>query len=153
MLAGSGLILQPRTWLVWNRTGSAPQGLYRLSGEPPALGRWVVVSNRSEAGNWAETHGYVGPGWPLLKRVAALPGSEVCRIGATILIDGNAVAVALQRDSEGRTMPVWSGCHLLGRAEVFVLNDDPRSLDGRYFGPLSAADLDGVAIPIFLVTD
>ena len=49
LFAGAGLFLHASDWLIWNRTGSAPKGLYRLSGDPFTPGRWVAVSAESEA--------------------------------------------------------------------------------------------------------
>ncbi|WP_300381089.1 S26 family signal peptidase [Henriciella sp.] len=151
LLAGSGLFLQPQSWLVWNRTSSAPQGLYRLSGAPFTPGQWVAVSSRSKAGAWAEANGFVGRDWPLLKRIVAVQGAEICRIGADIFIDGVWAATALEADSRGRELPVWRGCHVLDKDEIFLLNAHPRSLDGRYFGATSIEDVDGVAIPLLLI--
>ncbi|OZB19392.1 MAG: hypothetical protein B7X53_00050 [Hyphomonas sp. 34-62-18] len=149
LLALCGLAIGETPWLIWNRTGSAPIGLYRLSGEAVAPGKWVSVSAESEAARWAQERGFIGRSWPLLKRIAALPGAEICREGAAISIDGAWVAVAREHDSFGREMPVWSGCHTLQKDELFLLNAHPRSLDGRYFGPTRVQDVEGVALPVF----
>ena len=99
------------TRLVWNVSASAPIGLYAielarrlevtdlLAIKPPAaLARFLVE------------RGYVGAGVPLMKRVAALPGQEVCRRDRTITVDGVAYGDALERDRVGRPLPVWRGC-------------------------------------------
>ncbi len=152
-MAGAGLILQKTDWLIWNRTGSAPIGLYRLSGEPVAPGRLVAVSAKSEAARWAFNRGYIGENWPLLKCVAALPGAEICRDDLDIFIDGIRVATALGADTLGRAMPTWRGCVTLQNDEIFLLNEHPRSLDGRYFGATNINDVDGVAVPLFILSD
>ena len=140
-------------WLIWNRTSSAPEGLYRLTAKPLEVGQWVLVSDGSEHVVWAQQRGYVGPDWPLLKRVAAIEDAEICRHGDEILINGMHVADALEADDLGREMPQWSGCHVLENGEVFLLNDHPRSLDGRYFGPTRTDSLEGVAVPLFISSD
>ena len=147
-LALFGLIFSPMDRLIWNRTGSAPQGLYWLSDEPFTPGRWVVVSARSAEAQWAEDHGFVGRNWPLLKQIAGLPGDEICRSGAEVSINGKPVAMARERDSMGRALPVWQGCVLLDEEQVFLLAPHPDSLDGRYFGVLQRSDLVGVARPL-----
>ena len=38
-----GLVFDPAETLIWNRTGSAPKGLYWLSGDPFTKGRWVAA--------------------------------------------------------------------------------------------------------------
>ena len=130
--------------LVWNRTGSAPQGLYWLSDEPFTKGSWVVVSARSAEAEWASAHGFIGRDWPLLKRVAGLPGDEICRSDTTILINRERVGQARLRDSSGRHLPSWEGCVVLGQDQIFLMNAHPGSLDGRYCGPVEISDLDGI---------
>ena len=137
--------------LVWNVSASAPVGLYAIEPErklevtdllaitpPAALARYLVE------------RGYVGAGVPLMKRVAALPGQEVCRRDRTITVDGVAYGEALERDRMGRPLPVWHGCWRIAEGELFLMNFDvPDSLDGRYFGPLSASTVIGRAVPIY----
>ena len=147
-LALFGLVFSPMDRLIWNRTGSAPQGLYWLSDEPFTPGRWVVVSARSAEAQWAQTQGFVGRNWPLLKQIAGLPGDEICRSGAEVSINGKPVAMARERDSMGRALPVWQGCVLLDEEQVFLLAPHPDSLDGRYFGAMQRSDLVGVARPL-----
>ena len=144
-LALFGLVFSPMDRLIWNRTGSAPQGLYWLSDEPFTPGRWVVVSSQSAEAQWAEDHGFVGRNWPLLKQIAGLPGDEICRSGLEVSINGRPVATARERDSMGRALPVWQGCVLLDEGQVFLLAPHPDSLDGRYFGAMQRDDLVGVA--------
>ncbi len=94
--------------------------------------------------------GYVGPGVPLLKRVAALPGTRVCRNGNMIIVDGQAIGKAHERDSRGRNLPVWRGCRLIAKGEVFLMNRDAGdSLDGRYFGPLPLDSVTARIIPLW----
>ena len=144
-LALFGLIFSPMDRLIWNRTGSAPQGLYWLSDEPFTKGSWVVVSARSADAQWAEEQGFVGWDWPLLKQIAGLPGDEICRTDRQILINGTVAGEARLRDSSGRDLPSWEGCVVLGQDQLFLMNAHPDSLDGRYFGPVETSDLDGVA--------
>lgn len=144
-LALFGAAFKPQDRLIWNRTGSAPQGLYWLSDEPFTLGRWVVVSSHSVDAQWAEDHGFVGRNWPLLKQIAGLPGDEICRTDMQILINGTIAGDARLQDSFGRDLPSWQGCVVLGEDQLFLMTAHPDSLDGRYFGPAEIHDLDGVA--------
>jgi len=132
--------------LIWNRTGSVPEGLYWLSDEPFTKGAWVVVSARSAEAQWAELHGFVGKDWPLLKRVAGVSGDEICRDGVTVLINGMPSGEALIESENGLLLPAWSGCRRVEDGEIFLMNAHPKSLDGRYFGITSARDLEGSAI-------
>ena len=148
-----GLIFDPVDRLIWNRTASAPTGLYWLSDGPFTQDRWVVVSSQSPVAVWAETRGYVGKDWPLLKQIAGMPGDEICRTGSEIRINNQTVAVAKDVDSTGRNLPVWSGCSVLEAGELFLLTPHTASLDGRYFGPIKQTDLYGVAIPLMTSQD
>ncbi len=132
-VAFSTLPVTPR--LVWNRTDSMPRGLYVLNPEPE-LERGMVVAYTPSPGEAAflETHHYTGRGWPLVKRVAALEGDEVCRRAGIVLINGDEAALALARDGSGRALPAWTGCQRLGPDDVLLLADHPKSVDGRYFG-------------------
>lgn len=146
-------VLEPDRYLVWNRSASAPVGLYWLKNDPPHKGRWVVVSAASPMAQWAQKYGYTGPEWPLVKRVAALEGDRVCRFGDRIFINARAVATALFSDRSGRSLPVWSGCIELRKEDVFLLNPHPFSIDGRCFGTVLQSDLTGVAIPLMVSDD
>ena len=94
--------------------------------------------------------GYIGRGVPLLKRVMALPGHEVCRTGRAITVDHVPLGDALDRDRAGRDLPVWRGCRTVAQDEFFLMNPNvPDSLDGRYFGPIPARAVIGTATPIY----
>lgn len=136
--------------ILWNASASLPIGLYALAPPGPlALGDLVAVALPPEQAEWVAGRGYLGRSALLLKRIAALPGTEVCRIGNRVLIDGAPVATALEADSQGRPMPVWQGCTVLDAHQLFlVLAETPESLDGRYFGPMDAASIVARAHPI-----
>jgi len=153
LMALFGLMFDPQDRLIWNRTGSAPEGLYWRSDEPFSRGKWVAVSAASAHAKWAEAHGYVGRNWPLLKEIAAGPGDTVCRTGAVIYINGTARSWAKTHDVSGSKMPSWEGCERLGPNRFFLLSPHPASLNGRYFGIISGADLDGVIHPILLLPE
>lgn len=96
---------------------------------------------------------YVPLGIPLLKPVAAVSGATVCRVGLNVTADGAPLAMALGADRLGRALPVWSGCHRLGDGELFLLaGASPSSFDSRYFGPVSAGDVVGRAVPLWTVS-
>jgi conjugative transfer signal peptidase TraF len=144
------LFLAPAPRLLWNASASAPIGLYTLQPErdPPAGALVAVMPPESLAGWLAQRH-YLPLRVPLLKHVVAKAGQRVCRSGATISVDGRTVATSLARDSHGRPLPAWSGCRALRRGELLLMNPSvPDSMDGRYFGPLPASALLGIATPI-----
>lgn len=137
--------------LIWNTSASVPVGLYAvLPISSPQLGDVVLVDPPEDLAGYLDGRGYLPRGIPMLKRVAALPGQLVCRIGRIVWIDGMAVAEARVDDRIGRTLPTWCGCRRLRQDQVFLLNADaPDSLDGRYFGPLPVSALRGRAVAIW----
>lgn len=145
-------LTDPPPLLIWNASASAPIGLYRIhpDNDPPA-GALVAVSPPERLARWLSARGYLPEGVPLLKHVAAKAGQRVCRINVAVSVDGRPVAVARQRDSRGRSLPVWRGCRTLKSGEIFLLNPAvPDSLDGRYFGPLATSAVIGRATPLWL---
>jgi len=150
-LLGASLSPPARPLLVWNATASVPLGLYRI-GPPDPLqpGDLVLVSPPPAQAAWLAERGVLPPGVPLLKPIAATGGSRVCREGLAIRIDGPWRAQALATDHQGRALPGWSGCRVLGAGEVFLLNPAvPASLDGRYFGPTGRGSILGKAVPLW----
>lgn len=150
-LISASAVVRSDPLVVWNASASVPIGLYAITPiTHPDIGDLVAVRPPEPLGRWLVENGFLGADTPLLKRVAALPGTEVCREGTTIIIDGHTVAEAHARDRLGRPLPVWRGCRTLRDGEVFLINaDHPASLDGRYFGPLGVDTVFGRATPIW----
>ena len=137
--------------LLWNASESAPVGLYRVAPNRPIQpGDLVAIRPPAGIASFLARRHYLPAGLPLLKRVAALPGARVCRSGVFVTVDGAGVARALPRDRKGRPLPVWGGCRIVGKQEIFLLNAPPQSLDSRYFGALPASGLIGTAHPILV---
>ncbi|CAP56809.1 S26 family signal peptidase [Gluconacetobacter diazotrophicus] len=149
-LATTGISPTPH-W-VWNATASVQIGLYRVT--PTAalrVGDIVALHLPERDATLLATRGYLPFGVPLLKPVAALAGQAVCRVGLRVTIDGKVVGEAKAVDHRGRPLPAWRGCHHLASGQVFVMNPAvPASLDGRYFGVLSADTVIGRATPVYL---
>ncbi|MFN3225784.1 MAG: S26 family signal peptidase [Hyphomicrobiales bacterium] len=122
--------------LVWNGSESAPIGFYWIDDQVPKRGDYVLARVPDRMRNLIVERGYLPPNVPLIKRILAADGDTVCRRDREIVIDGITVTVARTQDGLGRTMPVWSGCHVLDERHVFLLQRHPESLDGRYFGPV-----------------
>ena len=149
-LIGISMWIEPPPRLIWNASPSVPIGFYRVRvGDTVSHGDLAVVAPPPAMARFLDKGGYLPLGLPLLKRVAGVPGQTVCRIGDTISIDSEAIALAQRTDRLGRLLPVWSGCRTLAADQIFFLNADREdSLDGRYFGPLPAATVIGRATPM-----
>ena len=60
-------------------------------------------------------------------------------------------AAVLRADRLGRPLPSWRQCRRLRPGELFLLSrTNPASFDSRYFGPVSASAVIGVARPVWL---
>ncbi|MBF2937976.1 S26 family signal peptidase, partial [Pseudomonas aeruginosa] len=78
---------------------------------------------------------------------------HVCIVAGQVRIDGVPVAAALPADRLGRPLPSLQLCRRLQPGELFLLSaTNPASFDSRYFGPVSAFAVIGVAHPIWLET-
>jgi conjugative transfer signal peptidase TraF len=137
---------------IWNASKSVPIGLYQVQ---PAgrlsVTELVAVRPPEPLATFLDLNGYLPIGVPMLKRVLALPGQMVCRKGLTISVDGIDMGDALSRDSRGRPLPVWQGCHAVEPDELFLMNwQSEDSLDGRYFGFVPNSSVIGKARPVWI---
>nr|WP_319515149.1 S26 family signal peptidase [uncultured Cohaesibacter sp.] len=150
-VVASPFFFSPPLKLVWNVSASAPVGLYLLR-EPVGLEVTDLVAVRlpERWRTFAVGRGYIGNGVPLLKRIVGLPGQSLCRNDNVITVDEVIMGHAREADHVGRSLPTWHGCQTIDQDELFLMNwqvDD--SLDGRYFGPLPANSIIGVARPLW----
>ncbi len=160
MLAGTALIAvpvwsQPDIRFIWNASASVPIGLYRIA---PAMHIDVtdlaVVMPPDELAAFLDERGYLPRGLPLIKRVLALSGTQICRNGSTVIAYGTVYGDARDRDTRSRPLPTWQGCRTVRQGEAFFMNwDSPDSFDSRYFGPLPLSTVVGRAIPVWTTDD
>ncbi|MGA1808396.1 S26 family signal peptidase [Sphingobium sp. WW5] len=148
---GAGLvlgsaILPPTPRLLWNASASAPIGLYQVSpGAPVMTGEMVVARLPESFRALAAARRYLPRNVPLVKRVAAEAGDEVCALGDQVFVNGRPVAMRKKFDAMGRVMPSWHGCRMLRRQQLFLLMESADSFDGRYVGVSEGTDLIGKA--------
>jgi conjugative transfer signal peptidase TraF len=147
---GSSAFVDPPKTLIWNASTSAPVGLYAVqAANDLAVTDLVAVMPPPLIAEFLADRGYLPNGMPLLKRILALPGQTICRNGLDILAYGATYGRARERDKTGRKLPVWQGCRRLADGELFLMNDAPDSVDGRYFGPFSRRSVIGRALPVW----
>lgn len=152
--------MQPLPRLIYNPSDSVSVGWYRLdslqhrSGLLPhrlEVGSIVLTTLPPEAAALAAQRGYLPAHIPLLKRVGAVAPQHVCLIADQVRIDGVLVATVLPADRMGRPLPSWRQCRQLRPGELFLLSTtNPASFDSRYFGPVSASAVIGIAHPLWL---
>jgi conjugative transfer signal peptidase TraF len=153
--AAASASIHPLPRFIWNASASVPIGLYAVHpARTLSITELVVVQPPQDLAQFLADRHYLPKGVPMLKRVLALPGQTVCRNARTITVDGIAMGEALDRDSQGRPLPVWQGCQRVADGQVFLMNwQSEDSLDGRYFGPLSRTTIVGRADPLWTQED
>lgn len=144
-----------------NFTPSYPLGLWQIE----MLDRPVVVGDRvficppsGPAVDLARERFYLPRGIcqagtaPLIKTVAALAGQSI-RVEGQVIIDDVPLAASTvhAQDGEGRPMMPWKG-GVVPEGEVFLHSDFVGSYDSRYFGPLPAAGILGLAREVLTFT-
>lgn len=139
-------VFPPAPRLVWNASASAPMGLYAVApGAFAEPGDMVIARVPVAFRRLAAIRHYLPENVPLVKRVSAAAGDEVCALGRGIFVNRQAVAERISVDGKGRPMPWWSGCVRLRGRQLFLLMDAPASFDGRYFGVTEGGDVVGKA--------
>jgi conjugative transfer signal peptidase TraF len=142
-----------------NLSGSMPIGIYRTVRGPIVRGSIVVACLPESIAVFARERGYLGRGscpgdtQCVGKPVAAVQGDTVevgpegARVNGTLVVGSRQ----LERDSRGRGLRVYrlrSTTLHVGEL-LLVATRDPRSFDGRYFGPLAVADIRSVVRPLW----
>lgn len=152
--------VSPLPRLTYNPSDSVAVGWYRVDPlghradslpSPLSVNSIVLVPLPAEAAALAAQRGYLPTRVPLLKRVGAIAPQEVCIAGGVVRIDGVPSATLLRADRLGRPLPSWQQCRRLESGELFLLSvTNPASFDSRYFGPVIASTVIGVAHPVWL---
>lgn len=137
-----------------NLTPSEPLGLWRILPlyRPVAVNDLVFICppETAEMGV-ARARGYLRSGScpggvaPLIKTVIAVAGQHA-EIGASVTVDGRVVSSSslAPRDGKGRPLaPSPSG--VVPPGYVFLHSAFPGSYDSRYFGPVPASGILGLA--------
>lgn len=140
-----------------NLTPSEPLGLWRIVvlDRPVSLGDLVFICPpQTVAMVQARERGYLRSGTcpggvaPLIKTVVAVAGQHV-EIGAGVMIDGRPIASSdlIAQDGKGRPMKPFPG-GIVPDESVFLHSPLRGSYDSRYFGPLPASGILGLAQPV-----
>ena len=154
--------VHPLPRLIYNPSDSVAVGWYRIDpfdprtgllARPLSVGSVVLTTLPPDAAALAAQRGYLPARVPLLKRVGATAPQHVCVFDALAWIDGVPVAAVRPADRLGRPLPSWPQCRQLRPDELFLLSSsNPASFDSRYFGPVRASAVIGVARPVWLET-
>jgi len=147
LFLGSALLWRAQGYaLEWNQTPSLPRGLYscravtKAAPLPPA----VLVTFRLTSAQQAMVP-QAGAGL-MLKQIWARHPHEVCAQGDEVWVDGRLEA---HRPLQEQLIAGWTGCATLGRQEYFVMGRHPRSVDSRYYGPITRAQVLEICTPLW----
>jgi conjugative transfer signal peptidase TraF len=154
--------VQPLPRLTYNPSDSVAVGWYRIEPfdtrtaslpRPLSVDTIVLVPLPDRVAMLAAQRGYLPTRVPLLKRVGAVAPQHVCIVAGQVRIDGVPSAAVLPADRLGRRLPSLQLCRRLEAGELFLLSvTNTTSFDSRYFGPVSASAVIGVAHPVWMET-
>ena len=141
-----------------NTTASIPVGLYWVSADPVDVGSYVLFCPplRPEF-NEARRRNYIGSGacpggyGYLMKRVLAAKGDRVSMRMDGVRVNGRVLPFSASKpaDGGGRLLPRPPvSDFLLGDAEVLLMAANPKSFDGRYFGPIDRSQIKTAISPV-----
>jgi type IV secretory pathway protease TraF len=153
--------VQPLPRRVYNPSDSVAVGWYRVdpldhrTSSPPSplsVGSIVLTrlpARRCRAGCAARLPAGARPAAQARGR-----GRTAARVHVRCVWCGSTAwrsAAVLPADRLGRPLPSWQQCRSLRPGELFLLSSaNPASFDSRYFGPVSASAVIGVAHPVWL---
>jgi conjugative transfer signal peptidase TraF len=146
-----------------NDTPSMPRGLWHVVADDVPLRRGDIVTvcpPDIQSIRLGAARGYIPAGRcpggyePLVKPIAATEGDLVAVSAAGATVNGQPArdTAALAHDSADRPLqPFPAGVYRVRPGQVWLLTGhDPRSFDSRYFGPVPAANVQGVARPLWV---
>ena len=150
----ASVVLRAPILIVYNPSDSVPRGWYVVEQIKDAgslhVGSVVLARLPVDVAQLAAQRGYLPDGVPILKRIGAVESQSVCVRAQLLYIDGIGAASALTHDGAHRPLRAWPQCRCLAVGELFLLSaTNPASFDSRYFGPIPASAVFGVARPLW----
>jgi conjugative transfer signal peptidase TraF len=147
-----------------NGTASMPEGLWHVGAPVAPFRRGEIVTlcpPDTLPFLEAAARGYLPAGFcpggfePLVKPIAAIAGDLVTVSAAGVTVNGAPVpgTAPLAADSAGRPLsPFPAGAYRVAPGALWLLSGhDSRSFDSRYFGPVPASNVQGVARPLWVL--
>lgn len=142
-----------------NTTKSIPVGLYWTSSRPVEVGAYVLFCP-SQVGvfEMARERGYISAGFCpghygyMMKRVLAAKNDAVSIADDGVHVNGKLLPLSglIRTDTAGQPLPRYqANSYTLGDYELLLMGDlNPRSFDGRYFGPINRSQIKTVIVPV-----
>jgi conjugative transfer signal peptidase TraF len=142
-----------------NTSKSIALGLYWTSDRPVRKGEYVLLCP-PQVGMMEEarSRGYLAAGFCpggygyMMKRILAAAGDAVTVAADGVRVNGALLpySAPLATDPAGRPLPRFqANRYVLGASEVLPMSDvSSTGFDGRYFGPVSRAQIRTVIVPV-----
>lgn len=141
MSAGGGAV---------NIDHSIPKGFYWKVDSIPEKDGYVLCKMKEVSP--IGTKRKYGNGLPTIgKRIVGSPGDTVQVSSGGVAVNGAFIenSKPLSHDSQGRRMPTIDSTFVVKNNHYFLLGNDPRSFDSRYFGAVNQENIESTIIPIF----
>ena len=143
--------LNPPRYYV-NTSPSMPLSLYKLipfDGHLKA-GDIIIFDVPQSARPYIYGRGWLPKGWPLIKKIGAVPGDQIWITEDQIWINGKYIGPIFRTDTAGLPLPRLQGSFMIPEGYCLPISTYiANSFDGRYFGAIPFRLIRGKALPIF----
>lgn len=118
--AALDLFVRPAPRLIWNASSSAPIGLWRIDSHARfRTGDMVLARTPDNVRQLAAARHYLPADVPLLKRIAARDGDDICAPAHEIFVNRVRVADRRTADRQGRPLPCGAAANACGMDACF----------------------------------
>ena len=135
-------VLVKKFAFVHQTTASMPEGWYVKYPRLRVLhhGDVVLFYPKQRIDRLMIKRGWIHWREPMMKKVYALAGDDVCVRQQQLWINHRRVAPISEHDEYGRPLPQWHFCGRVAKGDVLLMSTRvSNSLDGRYFGLLKTS--------------
>ena len=95
-------------------------------------------------------HGLRGDHDQMIKKVDCLPGDQLTINEANhFFCNGRSLGQALETDSKGRPLPIFSFNGPVPADKMFMVGTNPRSYDSKYYGFIDVHEVSHQALPLW----
>ena len=86
----------------------------------------------------------------MIKKVGCLPGEQLTMDEANYFFcNGRLLGQALEADSKGRPLPLFSFNGTVPAGKLFMIGTHPRSYDSKYYGFIDVHEISHQALPLW----
>ena len=138
-----------------NFSCSVPRGIYlRVPQGEIRVGDCVVYLPTEETVGIMRSFGWLSEDDSphlFLKYVGVLSGGRYTVSAKSFFVDGKYIGEVLPVDSEGHSLPLAGGTHIVPEGEFLPVSCSSRSFDGRYTGTVPLDRIVAKVIPVLVV--